>query len=111
MAASASACRWSRGWWSCTAAASRLVATASARGSEIHGPPAPPRGRRFGRSYGPPRPGPAPAGPVQRRILAGHDLEDSASTLGMILLLTGHETRTAHDGLEAVEAAAASGPT
>ena len=41
-----------------------------------------------------------------RRILVVDDNRDSATSLAMLLDLTGNETRTAHDGLEAVEAAA-----
>ena len=41
-----------------------------------------------------------------RRILVVDDNPDSATLLAMLLTLTGHETRTAHDGLAAVEAAA-----
>ena len=45
------------------------------------------------------------AGPG-RRILVVDDNRDSAESLAMLLALTGNETRTAYDGLEAVEAAA-----
>ena len=38
------------------------------------------------------------------------DNKDSANSLAMMLKLMGHETRTAYDGLEAVEAAAAFRP-
>jgi CheY-like chemotaxis protein len=38
------------------------------------------------------------------------DLRDSADSLAMMLRLAGHEVRTAHDGLEAVQAAAAFRP-
>lgn len=44
---------------------------------------------------------PAPA----RRILVVDDNRDSAASLALLLSLSGHETHTAHDGLEAVEAA------
>jgi PAS domain S-box-containing protein len=44
------------------------------------------------------------------RILVADDNVDSASSLAMVLTLLGHEVRTAHDGLEAVEAAAAFRP-
>ena len=40
-----------------------------------------------------------------RRILVVDDNRDSAVSLAMLLKLTGHETHTAFDGLEAVEAA------
>ena len=41
-----------------------------------------------------------------RRILVVDDNRDSAESLAMLLKLTGNETHIAHDGLEAVEAAA-----
>jgi PAS domain S-box-containing protein len=44
---------------------------------------------------------PAPA----RRILVVDDNRDSAESLALLLTLSGHQTQTAHDGLEAVEAA------
>jgi PAS domain S-box-containing protein len=44
-----------------------------------------------------------PASP--RRILIVDDNEDGAASLAMMLKLGGHETQTAHDGLEAVEVA------
>ena len=44
---------------------------------------------------------------AKRRILVVDDHEDAAESLGMLLQITGHEVRIAHDGLEAVEAAAA----
>lgn len=50
------------------------------------------------------------AAPKKRRILVVDDNKDSALTLGALLRLTGHEIRTAHDGLEAVEAAENFGP-
>ncbi len=45
-----------------------------------------------------------------RRILVVDDNVDAASTLAMMLKLMGHEVRTAHDGLEAVDAATAFRP-
>jgi CheY-like chemotaxis protein len=45
---------------------------------------------------------PAPA--AGRRILIVDDNEDGAESLAMLLALDGHETHTAHDGLEAIEA-------
>jgi PAS domain S-box-containing protein len=49
----------------------------------------------------------APGIPAQfRRILVVDDNQDAATSLAMVLELTGNETHTAHDGLEAVEAAA-----
>jgi PAS domain S-box-containing protein len=46
----------------------------------------------------------------KRRILVVDDNRDSAISLGMMLSLMGNEIRTAHDGLEAVEKAAAFRP-
>jgi PAS domain S-box-containing protein len=46
---------------------------------------------------------PIPA--VSRRILIVDDNEDGAEFLAVLLQLSGHETRKAHDGLEAIEAA------
>ncbi len=43
---------------------------------------------------------------TSRRILVVDDNQDSADTLARLLRLSGNETRTAFDGLEAVEAAA-----
>jgi CheY-like chemotaxis protein len=43
--------------------------------------------------------------PSSRRILVVDDNWDSAICLGMLLRLTGNQIRTAHDGLEAVQAA------
>jgi len=48
----------------------------------------------------------APTPTTARRILVVDDDEDSAESLAMLLKLTGNETHTAYDGLEAVEAAA-----
>jgi CheY-like chemotaxis protein/two-component sensor histidine kinase len=47
------------------------------------------------------RPAPTPS----LRILIVDDNEDGAESLALLLQLGGHETHTAHDGLEAVEAA------
>jgi PAS domain S-box-containing protein len=44
--------------------------------------------------------------PPKRRILVADDLPDSVDSLAILLRLMGHDTRTAHDGLEAVQAAA-----
>ncbi|HJT75579.1 MAG TPA: PAS domain S-box protein, partial [Gemmataceae bacterium] len=66
-----------------------------------------------------PAPAPEPTGPrdgtpaapaVRRRVLVADDNKDAAETLGMILRASGHEVRTAHDGLSAVEAAASFRP-
>jgi CheY-like chemotaxis protein len=51
-----------------------------------------------------PDPGPAAAGP-QRRILVVDDNRDAALSLAMMLRLRGNDVATAHDGVEAVEAA------
>lgn len=45
-----------------------------------------------------------------RRILVVDDNADAASSLAMMLKMMGHEVRTAHDGLEGVETAAAFRP-
>jgi PAS domain S-box-containing protein len=47
---------------------------------------------------------------AKRRVLVVDDLRDSAESMAMMLQLMGHETRTAYDGLEAVQAAAAFQP-
>jgi PAS domain S-box-containing protein len=46
----------------------------------------------------------------RRRILVVDDNRDSATSLAMLLKLLGNETRTAHDGLEALDVAAAFRP-
>ncbi len=58
----------------------------------------------------PSTPDDGPATTSNRRILIVDDNQDSAMSLGMMLGLMGNETRTAHDGLAAVEAAAAFRP-
>ena len=73
----------------------------------------PPAGRQRGRAPPPPAPAGrrrAQAAPRPRRILVVDDNRDAADSLAMLLQLGGHEVRTAHDGLEAVEAAAAFRP-
>jgi PAS domain S-box-containing protein len=45
-----------------------------------------------------------------RRILVVDDNRDAAASLSMMLSLLGHDTRTAHDGLEALDVAAAFRP-
>jgi len=42
---------------------------------------------------------------VKRRVLVADDNEDSAETLSLLLQSMGHEVRSAHDGLRAVEEA------
>jgi PAS domain S-box-containing protein len=44
-------------------------------------------------------------GPSRRRILVVDDNEDAAESLAALLTISGHETRMAHDGPEAVEQA------
>jgi PAS domain S-box-containing protein len=44
--------------------------------------------------------------PARYRILVVDDEQDAADSLAMLLRMTGHEVHTAHDGLEAVGAAA-----
>jgi PAS domain S-box-containing protein len=50
------------------------------------------------------------AAPARCRILVVDDNQDAARSLAMLLRMMGHEVHTAHDGLEAVGAAAAFGP-
>ena len=50
------------------------------------------------------------AAPAGRRILVVDDNRDAADSLGMLLRMMGNEVHTAHDGLEAVRAAAAFQP-
>jgi PAS domain S-box-containing protein len=50
------------------------------------------------------------AGSAKRRVLVVDDNRDSAASLAMMLSLVGHDTRTAHDGLEAAELAEAFRP-
>jgi signal transduction histidine kinase/CheY-like chemotaxis protein len=47
-----------------------------------------------------------PVATVERRILVVDDNPDAADSLAVLLKLSGHEVHVAHDGLEAVEAAA-----
>ena len=62
-----------------------------------------------------PAPGPQPSGgetaaAVQHRVLVVDDNPDSVNSLATLLKLRGHEVHAAHDGLEAVEAAASLRP-
>lgn len=50
------------------------------------------------------------SGTQKCRILLVDDNQDAADTLGMLLRMLGNEVHTAHDGLEAVGAAAAFKP-
>ena len=54
--------------------------------------------------------GEAPTPVLSRRILVVDDNRDAAASLAMMLGLSGHDTRTAGDGLEALEAAEAFRP-
>jgi CheY-like chemotaxis protein len=60
----------------------------------------------------PPQPvGNGQAGRVRKsRILVVDDLRDAADSLAMMLQMMGHDTQTAYDGLEAIQAAAAFRP-
>jgi two-component system CheB/CheR fusion protein len=49
-------------------------------------------------------------GPARRRVLIADDNADAASSLAVILHIMGNEVLTAHDGVQAVEAAAAFRP-
>jgi signal transduction histidine kinase/ActR/RegA family two-component response regulator len=51
-----------------------------------------------------------PVAVPKRRVLIVDDNEDSADSLAMLLKIMGHEVRTAYDGEQAVEAAAALRP-
>jgi CheY-like chemotaxis protein len=53
-----------------------------------------------------PEAAPEPTKMTACRILVVDDNNDAASSLAMLLQMTGNETHTAHDGLEAVEAVA-----
>jgi CheY-like chemotaxis protein len=46
------------------------------------------------------------ASPMRHRILVVDDNRDAAVTLAMMLRIMGHDTQTAHDGVDAVQAAA-----
>ena len=46
------------------------------------------------------------AQPIRRRILVVDDNADAAESLALLLSLSGHDTRTAHDGEAAIQAAA-----
>jgi CheY-like chemotaxis protein len=54
--------------------------------------------------------GPVHAGTRRLRVLIADDNRDAAESLKMLLELEGHEVMTAHDGAQAVEAAAAFRP-
>ena len=65
-----------------------------------------PRAAAFGReALAPAAAADAQATPAGRRVLVVDDNVDAAETLGMMLALAGHETRIAHDGHRAIEAA------
>jgi signal transduction histidine kinase len=54
--------------------------------------------------------GEAPPPRARRRVLVVDDNKDAARSLAMMLRLMGHDPRTAHDGLEALDVAAAHRP-
>jgi CheY-like chemotaxis protein len=60
----------------------------------------------------PPVPGGADGSPAasRRRVLVADDNHDSALSLAMMLRLMGNDTATAHDGIQAIETAAAFRP-
>jgi two-component system CheB/CheR fusion protein len=62
------------------------------------------------REGGPERPAGTPAGAVPRRVLVVEDNLDTAESLTMLLRLRGHEVEVAHDGQQALVAAAAFEP-
>ena len=49
-------------------------------------------------------------GPTGHRLLVVDDNRDGAASLAVLLALTGHDARTAHDGIEGVELAEAFRP-
>jgi DNA-binding response OmpR family regulator len=57
-----------------------------------------------------PKPASGPPPMTGRRVLIVDDNRDAATTLSMLLKVTGNETRTAYDGLEGFEAATAFRP-
>ena len=57
-----------------------------------------------------PIPDAAKADMTRRRILVVDDNRDAATSLAVLLKLSGHETQTAYDGLEAVDAASSFKP-
>ena len=82
------------------------VHSAGARsGERVRGASADRRSKHRNRSR-PSRPSAEPTTATARRILVVDDNQDSAESLTILLKLAGHETHTAYDGLEAVEAAA-----
>ncbi|MFO0967819.1 MAG: PAS domain S-box protein [Gemmataceae bacterium] len=58
----------------------------------------------------PPKESDAPRRGPGRRVLVVDDLRDSADSMATLLRMMGHEARTAYDGLEAVQTAAAFQP-
>jgi PAS domain S-box-containing protein len=54
--------------------------------------------------------GPSARGGRKYRVLVVDDLRDAADSMALMLQIMGHETRTAYDGLEAVQTAAAYRP-
>ncbi len=74
------------------------------QGQHVHRPAAGPGGPPRAGDPASPQGGPAAHGPG-RRILVVDDNRDSARSMARMLKLLGNEVRTAHDGIEAVEAA------
>ena len=97
-------------WWSYTAARSTLVAMvrvwAASSSSACRFLMLEYRDHRKDQETGEEK----PRSGLKRRILVVDDNADSATTLALLLRRMGHEIQTAHDGLEAVQAAAAFRP-
>ncbi len=90
-------------WSKCTAAPWWLAARGPARGASSSSACPPARFRPSPMRTRLPTPGPS-AAPL--RVLVVDDNRDSAATLATLLGMMGHDTATAHDGEEAVSAAA-----
>jgi len=82
----------------------RLPSLQTARESEPHARPQEEKMRLFSSAAPADRPH-ASGHPAGRRALVVDDNADSANSLAMLLKLSGHEAVTAHDGVEALEAA------
>ena len=89
-----SGCRWSRGWWRCTAGPSRPGSAGAGRGSEfiIRLPLL--AGERPTCRNRPPGPAAPPTG-GRLRILVVDDNDDAAESMATMLEMFGHEVRTA----------------
>ena len=106
-AAWASGWRWSSGWWRCMAARCRPPATGPAPGLPLRRAPAadPPPGTPAPRLDG----GHELAAEETDglRVLVVDDNVDSADSLSQVMQILGYPVAVAHDGVEAVEMAAA----